>query len=288
MKKILVCLLILIVALTAFTACKDVTEIKGGGQGDDDAGTCDHTGGEATCTTLAVCTTCGESYGELNPEKHEKEQIWIKEKDTHVFAYECCKAAEDEAAPHDWSKGECPTCEYVCTHEMDEKTNACKFCGYKKASEGLKYILVESKDTSYYKVSIGNCTDEDIVIPPTFNGKDVTTIDTRAFKDCAKIRSVTLPDTITKISTEAFYGCYKLKSITIPASVENIGKNAFTKCAILKNVTFETTSDWLVKENEKDTTGTTVKADTLADTTKAANLLKTTHKAAYWALVKEQ
>ena len=30
----------------------------------------DHTGGEATCTTPAVCDTCGAGYGELNPDNH--------------------------------------------------------------------------------------------------------------------------------------------------------------------------------------------------------------------------
>ena len=34
----------------------------------------DHTGGTATCTTPAVCDTCGESYGELAPDNHEYEK----------------------------------------------------------------------------------------------------------------------------------------------------------------------------------------------------------------------
>ena len=31
----------------------------------------EHTGGEATCKTQAVCDTCGQSYGDLNAENHE-------------------------------------------------------------------------------------------------------------------------------------------------------------------------------------------------------------------------
>ena len=32
--------------------------------------TCQHTGGEATCTAKAECAVCGEAYGELNPQNH--------------------------------------------------------------------------------------------------------------------------------------------------------------------------------------------------------------------------
>ena len=51
MKKIIKTLLVVMVvilALTAFVACKD----------------CEHTGGAATCTEPAVCEKCGKSYGE--------------------------------------------------------------------------------------------------------------------------------------------------------------------------------------------------------------------------------
>ena len=36
---------------------------------------CEHTGGEATCTKQAVCTKCGESYGEVDADKHGETEV---------------------------------------------------------------------------------------------------------------------------------------------------------------------------------------------------------------------
>lgn len=56
-----------------------------------------HTGGTATCTEQAVCTRCGESYGEL---------------DAHYFI-----------------DGVCDNCSYVCEHtDVDEETWECNDC----------------------------------------------------------------------------------------------------------------------------------------------------------------
>lgn len=34
-----------------------------------------HTGGTATCTSKKICTECGTSYGEVNPDKHEEVEV---------------------------------------------------------------------------------------------------------------------------------------------------------------------------------------------------------------------
>lgn len=36
---------------------------------------CSHSGGEATCTSMAVCEKCGATYGEKNPNKHIATEI---------------------------------------------------------------------------------------------------------------------------------------------------------------------------------------------------------------------
>ncbi|MDC7287853.1 leucine-rich repeat domain-containing protein [Blautia schinkii] len=56
----------------------------------------------------------------------------------------------------------------------------------------------------------------DINIPGTINGKKVVTIEKDAFRQCEKLRSVKLPDTITAIGTEAFYFCSSLEQINFP------------------------------------------------------------------------
>ena len=118
-----------------------------------------------------------------------------------------------------------------------------------KYSTGLEYEL--SEDGSYYMVSgIGTCTDNDIVIPSTYNGLDVKeikdhsfgfndniysivilegveTIGAAAFKACINLKSVTLPSTLLAIESEAFSNCIHLKEISLPKNLEKIGSNAF-------------------------------------------------------------
>ena len=60
----------------------------------------------------------------------------------------------------------------------------------------------------------------------------VTCIGRNAFKNCAAITRVTLPDTIIDIGENAFTGCSALTSVVIPASVENINTNAFEGSAV--------------------------------------------------------
>ena len=55
---------------TGDTYCNDCKQIVETGTV---IGKLGHTGGEATCCHKAVCTRCGEEYGELNPDNHEGE-----------------------------------------------------------------------------------------------------------------------------------------------------------------------------------------------------------------------
>ncbi len=71
----------------------------------------------------------------------------------------------------------------------------------------------------------------------TFDG-DVTTIGERAFyKDCTRLTSVTIPDSVTTIGESAFYDCTRLTSVTIGDSVTTIGNSAFYNCTSLTSVT---------------------------------------------------
>ncbi len=50
------------------------------------------------------------------------------------------------------------------------------------------------------------------------------------FKDCQKITSVIIPNSVTSIERHAFRACSGLTSVTIPNSVTSIGEYAFASC----------------------------------------------------------
>lgn len=138
--------------------------------------------------------------------------------------------------------------------------NSCVYCG-QPASEGLAMVLISEGE---YTVSgIGTCTDTEILIPTTYNGMPVVSVEASAFLNNTAITSVVLPDSITSIGENAFNGCesltsvtfgknsqlssigpgafnycYSLESITIPESVTSIGSEAFNYCCGLRSVTF--------------------------------------------------
>ena len=82
-------------------------------------------------------------------------------------------------------------------------------------------------DGSYYVKSC-DLRSEDIIIPSTLRGRQVTKIGDMAFSD-KKIKSITLPDSLTEIGNNAFYMCNGLEEITIPSSVTKIDDNTLLK-----------------------------------------------------------
>ena len=80
-----------------------------------------------------------------------------------------------------------------------------------------------------------------IVIPETVNYGSrtlaVVEIGASAFRSCADLESVTIPNSVTKINSYAFYDCSYLKRVTIGNSVEEIGTSAFENCKELTSIT---------------------------------------------------
>ena len=113
--------------------------------------------------------------------------------------------------------------EYGGFGHTDNNDGTCSVCRQKYYSVGLKYL---EYDLSYL-VSIGECTDTDIIIPHMYNNLPVTTINYNAFKDCTSLTSVKIPDSVTSIGAYAFYNCTSLTSIGIPDSVTLVGYEAF-------------------------------------------------------------
>lgn len=100
-------------------------------------------------------------------------------------------------------------------------------------SKGLEYKI---EGSGAVLVGIGNCTDKDIVIAPTFGGVPVTRIEPSAFYNCDFIESVVIPEGVTVIYDEAFYLCKNLKKVTLPSTLDIIRSWAFANCESLEKV----------------------------------------------------
>ncbi|MBE6536276.1 MAG: leucine-rich repeat domain-containing protein [Ruminococcaceae bacterium] len=100
---------------------------------------------------------------------------------------------------------------------------------------GLELIVLEDGTYGVSAFTAENITE--VVIPSEYNGKSITSIESNAFKDCAGLTSITMPNTITSIGYYAFYGCAALKSITIPAGVTSIGGSLLSGCTELESIT---------------------------------------------------
>ena len=95
----------------------------------------------------------------------------------------------------------------------------------------------------------------EIVIPPTYKGKKVTSIAESGFSNLVKLETVIVPDTVTEIGASAFSGCTNL-AIEIPESVKVVGASALynVKEITVKGINSWTASNVYWSESFGDTT----------------------------------
>ncbi len=112
---------------------------------------------------------------------------------------------------------------------------------YDALIDGIYYYLNNSDYTAEVTSNTNDKYSGSVSIPKevSYNGKkySVTSIGERAFYDCSRLTSVTIPNSVTSIGENAFSGCYGLTSVSIPTSVTSIGKWAFFGCSGLTSVT---------------------------------------------------
>lgn len=70
-----------------------------------------------------------------------------------------------------------------------------------------------------------------------FNGSKIMDIEPYTFKNCVKLKEITLPESLTVIDYCAFFGCSSLTKVVIPDNVFEIGKTAFWGCTSLTEAT---------------------------------------------------
>lgn len=103
---------------------------------------------------------------------------------------------------------------------------------------GLYYTLYSSSKTAAIVNSTLN-QEENVIIPSSieYNGQtyQVTTISDNVFR-YAKMKSVTIPESVKRIGNEAFYYCSNLTSIEIGKNVTSIGNDSFGYCTALTSI----------------------------------------------------
>ena len=78
---------------------------------------------------------------------------------------------------------------------------------------------------------------EELVIPESINGIDISEIKKQAFQYNTTLKKVTLPDTVRYIHAFAFDCCYNLEEINMPSALLEIGESGFRQTN-LKEVKF--------------------------------------------------
>ena len=173
---------------------------------------------ESTCITVGVicyeCSKCNHIYQVELPQQ------------THIYAEATCVAPKTCKI--------CGATEGAVATAHSYVNNKCELCGIPAPSKGLRFTKTGQ---SYCVSGIGTCTDTDIVIPSTYYERPVTSIGDRAFYNCSKLTSITIPDSVTNIGDSAFHNCRTLTNITIPDSVTSIGEKAFFLCSSLTSIT---------------------------------------------------
>ena len=105
------------------------------------------------------------------------------------------------------------------------------------ASFGLELEYDYLDDGTLEITKFVSSTSTDIELPPTIEGKRVTSIGKSAFSGCKNLTSVVIPSGVTNIGYWAFENCSSLTSVTIPDTVTAIGGYAFCKCSSLTDIT---------------------------------------------------
>lgn len=208
MKKVLLLVFVVAMALCTLNACASARHTHSFGEWEQvQAPTCTQAG-----TKARVCSTCNAK---------EEEPIPMQGHDWKTGKYN---------ATHHYT--ECGTC-----HETKDASahtgNPCTGCDY-AYSEGLEYKLADG-GAGYVLAGMGDCTDVDLVVPATYEGKPVVEVKAFAFQYSA-LTSVTLPSTVKTIWNAAFMHSSSLARVEIPEGVERIEGMAFSNCAALNDV----------------------------------------------------
>ena len=183
--------------------------------------------------TTYTCIVCGNSYNNsfIEPNGHKYESIVTAPNcENHGYTTYTCTVCNDSYTAdyiyigHKFTYGVCAACGY---NDPDYVAT-----GY---STGL--IFSSNGNGTCSVTGIGSCVDNVILVPKISpDGDAVISIGDSAFKNCANLISIIIPDSIISIGDSAFYNCDNFTTILISNSVISIGNYTFGNCDNLTSV----------------------------------------------------
>ena len=130
MKKLLFCLLVFVSIVLLMTSCDLIAGIVGGSDANDHV----HLGGEATCSNVAICDECGESYGTRG------EHSYTEATCTTAKTCTVCGQVVGTMLQHEWKDATC----------TDPKT--CLNCGQQQGTAlGHSLGMIETDEGSHWR-----------------------------------------------------------------------------------------------------------------------------------------
>ncbi len=197
-------------------------------------------------TKTAVCDTCEKATDTVTDAEHPRSE--------HTFTD--YKSNDDATCDRNGTKTAiCDGC-HTATDTVEEtgtaghryENGACGVCH-------VSHLVYEEYSSGYCVKGIAeDCTDTEIIIPATENGKSVFSILPNAFEDNTTITKITLPDSITLIGNNAFDGCANLVSVELGEGLTATRYQAFANCAKLESVAFPAAFESLGGETFADCT----------------------------------
>ena len=204
-----------------------------------DTGTGEHTHAYSDWTVIKepTCTKPGTRVKQCGCGDYVTEEIPLAEHTPKIVAGKEATCTEEGL-----TNGEsCSVCGKVLIEQEtipvlphDIVDGMCKNCPYNIFSKGFEYAL--STDESYYILKgMGECTDTELYIGGTYDGKPVKEIASEAFYNQKRIRTVIIGNGVEKIGSGAFYGCERLTEVVIGNDVKAL--SGFEYCEGIARMT---------------------------------------------------
>ncbi len=209
-------------------AKKDITTISATG----------HSGGTATCTSLAKCYKCGIGYGSLREHSYDNgtcikcgrnENLSDNGSDSNVDDDFDKEDQTSDNNNQDINDNDDNTLDDNLEDGVEELEVGSRF-----QIDGISYQIIKMTRTKKYVavIEINNKKESSVSLPNNIQYNDitfgVTEIGNYAFANIKNLKKVTIGSNVTKIGKKAFYNCKKLSKIKIKSKkLKKIGKAAF-------------------------------------------------------------